>query len=229
MQLAYERWTGLPRVVPTPRPLPPSRGTNSRPEDPVTPGVARPGIPPSPLRTFDGLSLGPISSHGSDANLEPVTSYFPPVPPPEEEEATPSSQDQDLAVKRDTHLLVDDNHINLKVLSAYMSKLQLPYVAALNGQEAVDAYLANPTRFAAVFMDLSMPVMDGLEATRRIRAHEARNHLRPVTILALTGLASERTHQEAFESGVDVFLTKPVRLETLREQLSSLRTREGAT
>ncbi|KAM0327619.1 hypothetical protein ACHAQA_005912 [Verticillium albo-atrum] len=226
MQLAYERWSGLPQVVATPRPLPQSQGSNSHPGNPTTPGVARPGVPPSPLRTFDGLSLGPISSHGSNANLEPVTSYFPPVPLPEETDLTPKPQD--VPVKADTHLLVDDNHINLKVLSAYMSKLQLPYVAAVNGQEAVDAYLENPARFAAIFMDLSMPVMDGLEATQHIRAHEVQNRLRPVTIVALTGLASERTQREAFESGVDVFLTKPVRLETLRQQLSSIPTQNGA-
>jgi CheY-like chemotaxis protein len=120
------------------------------------------------------------------------------------------------------HLLVDDNHINLKVLSAYMGKLGLAHATAVNGLEAVEAYAADPGRFAAVLMDLSMPVMDGLEATRRIRAKEAEGRLRPVRILALTGLASERTYQEALQSGVDVFLTKPVRLQVLSEQLDAL-------
>lgn len=124
-------------------------------------------------------------------------------------------------------MLVDDNHINLKVLSAYMTKLQLPHVAVVNGQEAVDTYTEDPTRFAAVLMDLSMPVMDGLEATRHIRAHELKHKLRPVKVLALTGLASERTHREAFESGVDVFLTKPVRLQHLREHLGLIPAQEN--
>lgn len=67
-----------------------------------------------------------------------------------------------------------------------------------------------------------MPVMDGLEATRHIRGHERSNQLHPVPIIALTGLASDSTHQEALESGVDVFLTKPVRLKVLTEVLESM-------
>lgn len=118
-------------------------------------------------------------------------------------------------------LLVDDNHINLKVLSAYMSKLGQAYEAVKNGKEAIDAYMANPAKYAAILMDISMPVMDGLEATRHIRTHERRGQLRAVAVLALTGLSSDRIHQEALESGVDVFLTKPVSLSTLREAFAS--------
>jgi len=118
-------------------------------------------------------------------------------------------------------LLVDDNHINLKVLSAYISKLGQAYEAVTNGKEAVDAYTENPGRFAAILMDISMPVMDGLEATRKVRAHERRGQLCAVAVLALTGLSSDRIHQEALESGVDIFLTKPVSLSTLREALAS--------
>lgn len=119
-------------------------------------------------------------------------------------------------------LLVDDNHINLRILSAYMGKMGRTYEAVINGKEAVDAYTQRPSDFSAILMDISMPVMDGLEATRRIRAHEHRNELCGVAILALTGLASDSTHQEALESGVDVFLTKPVRLKTLSQVLGSM-------
>ena len=64
-------------------------------------------------------------------------------------------------------------------------------------------------------MDISMPVMDGFEATRRIRAYERENGLQPVAIFALSGLASASAQQEAQESGIDLFLTKPVRLKEL--------------
>lgn len=60
-----------------------------------------------------------------------------------------------------------------------------------------------------------MPVMDGLEATRRIRSYEKQNELQPALIIALTGLASAKTQQEAFASGIDLFLTKPVPLKEL--------------
>lgn len=118
-------------------------------------------------------------------------------------------------------LLVDDNSINLKVLSAYMRKLGQTYAVATNGKEAVDAYTSDPGIFAGILMDISMPVMDGLEATRQIRAHERRAQTAPVTIIVLTGLASDRIRNEAFESGVTVFLTRPVGLDLLREKLDA--------
>lgn len=119
-------------------------------------------------------------------------------------------------------LLVDDNQINLRILSAFMKKLDRDYVAVSDGKQAVDAYTSNPSVFAGILMDISMPVMDGLEATRLIRAHEFKTQLQAVAIVALTGLASESTHEEALQSGVDVFLTKPVSLKTLSKILTGL-------
>ena len=66
-----------------------------------------------------------------------------------------------------------------------------------------------------------MPVMDGLESTRRIRELERKLSLTPVPIMALTGLASSDTQKEAFASGVDIFLTKPVRFKDLSEKLAA--------
>lgn len=123
--------------------------------------------------------------------------------------------------KKDMILLVDDNYINLKILSTYMGKLGRSYHAATNGKEAIDAYVRRPDQFVGILMDISMPVMDGLEATRHIRAFESKNQLTAVAILALTGLASDSAYQEALESGVDVFLTKPIRLKALSEVLES--------
>lgn len=70
-------------------------------------------------------------------------------------------------------------------------------------------------------MDISMPVMDGLKATRAIRTFERENKLEPATVIALTGLASSASQQEAFTSGVDLFLTKPVKLKELTSILKS--------
>lgn len=60
-----------------------------------------------------------------------------------------------------------------------------------------------------------MPIMDGLEAARLIRAFEQQQNLPPVTIVALTGLGSSSAQEEAFASGINLFLTKPVRLKEL--------------
>ncbi len=102
-----------------------------------------------------------------------------------------------------------------------MRKLKRKYSLATNGKEAVEAYKRTPASYSCILMDISMPVMDGLEATRAIRTYEHGHKLAPVLIIALTGLASSETQQEAFTSGVDLFLTKPVKLEELSSILRS--------
>ncbi|BCS27055.1 uncharacterized protein APUU_60103A [Aspergillus puulaauensis] len=113
-------------------------------------------------------------------------------------------------------LLVDDNNINLKILIAFMKKLKCDYTVAQNGQEALEVFQANASKIGVILMDISMPIMDGLEATRRIRDFEKElKTKRPVTIAALTGLAQADIQRDAFGSGMDLFLTKPVRMDSL--------------
>ncbi|RGP80815.1 nik-1 os-1p [Fusarium longipes] len=112
-------------------------------------------------------------------------------------------------------LLVDDNPINLSVLCAYMKKLKSKYTTATDGLEAVERFQENPGLFSCILMDISMPRMDGIEATKQIRAFEHGKEREPVVILALTGLASASAQQDAYASGVDVFLSKPVKLKEL--------------
>lgn len=150
-------------------------------------------------------------------------------------------------------LLVDDNKINLQILERYLKVKKHSYLTADNGLSALETYMAvmspSPTPFTnnnnnnnkdllntnnpppprpfdLVLMDISMPIMDGLESTRRIRAFEKMNQLPPTPIIALTGLASASAQQEAFSSGVDLFLTKPVRLKELAGVLEGLK-RDG--
>ena len=65
-----------------------------------------------------------------------------------------------------------------------------------------------------------MPVMDGIEATREIRSMEHHRRQKPAMIIALTGLGSATSQQEAFSSGFNLYLTKPVRFSDLRDILS---------
>ena len=118
-------------------------------------------------------------------------------------------------------LLVDDNPINLKMLVMFMKKLNLKYSTATNGQEAVDRYREHPTSYKCVFMDISMPVMNGFEATRCIRQVENDCAVPRSNIFALTGLASRDAQQEAMLSGIDLFLTKPIELGEMRYLLGS--------
>lgn len=115
-------------------------------------------------------------------------------------------------------LLVDDNAINLRLLVVFAQRQNLRYETALDGLQAFETFKsealtpATPTRpFDFVLMDLQMPVMGGLESTRKIREFEAEHGLRKSTIIALTGLASERDQQDAVDAGVDLYLVKPVK------------------
>ncbi|KAL9598084.1 MAG: hypothetical protein Q9219_004715 [cf. Caloplaca sp. 3 TL-2023] len=115
-------------------------------------------------------------------------------------------------------LLVDDNKINLRLLETFMRKRKYQSVdSALDGSLAVEAARKNPQGYDIIFMDLSMPIMNGFEATRTIRELEQNRdpatyaqHPKPAMIVALTGLASGRDHGEAFACGVDLYMTKPV-------------------
>lgn len=68
-------------------------------------------------------------------------------------------------------------------------------------------------------MDVSMPVMDGYQATRAIRAYEVENSLKPLPIVALTGHALKDDRRECLESGMNDYLTKPVKRDQLLDKL----------
>lgn len=130
-----------------------------------------------------------------------------PLPPPLSENSIPSTR---LA----RVLVVDDNRINLNLMMTFMKKRKLTELhSAENGKLAVEAVEQMAKGYDIIFMDISMPVMNGFEATRAIRSLERENDgdgYRPAIIIALTGLSSSRDESEALASGVDLFLTKPV-------------------
>lgn len=118
------------------------------------------------------------------------------------------------------------------MLTTYANKHNHPYTTAINGLEALEAYkaaaspapehpptLATIDRPQAILLDINMPIMDGFEATRQIRQFESEKRLFPTTIIALTGLGNADAQREAYGSGVDLFLTKPVRLKELARVL----------
>ncbi|CAK3773610.1 sensor histidine kinase response regulator [Lecanosticta acicola] len=116
-----------------------------------------------------------------------------------------------------TVLVVDDNPINLHLLQRYMTRLGRSQVGATNGQEALDTYITSLVPIDIILMDITMPVMDGLESTRRIRAHErSSGSKKRVMIVTLTAMAGSSARQDAYSSGVDLFLTKPVQFAEIR-------------
>ncbi|EHK96021.1 putative Sensor protein gacS [Glarea lozoyensis 74030] len=120
-------------------------------------------------------------------------------------------------------LLVEDNEINLKLLVATMRKLKIIHTTAMNGLEALNAYKDCRGQFDVVFMDISMPVMSGIDSARYIRRFERDEKLAATKLIALTGAANPTTRQEAFNVGVDLYLTKPVPMRELRSMLEEIK------
>lgn len=86
-----------------------------------------------------------------------------------------------------------------------------------DGAAAASQIGQKPRPFDFILMDLTMPVMDGLESTRHIRAYERSNNIKGATVIALTGLGSVNAQQEAYSSGINTFVTKPVKLKELSQ------------
>ncbi|KAJ5917873.1 hypothetical protein N7454_010248 [Penicillium verhagenii] len=128
--------------------------------------------------------------------------------------STGSSADADLPCVNHSGprvLLVDDNDINLRLLVTHMKKRNIAIVhTAHNGRAAVNCVESMPQGYDLIFMDISMPIMNGFEATRAIRMIEKERGSIPAKIIAFTGLSSPRSESESVDSGMDLFLTKPV-------------------
>jgi CheY-like chemotaxis protein len=104
----------------------------------------------------------------------------------------------------------------MKILVTCMRRMQVPYYTAENGQEAVERYKSESRKPDIIFMDVSMPVMDGFQASQHIRAYEREESLPAAVIIAVTGLASEESQREAYNSGINLFMSKPVPLKEMK-------------
>ncbi|CAF3512231.1 hypothetical protein SNK03_011124 [Fusarium graminearum] len=162
-----------------------------------------------------GVDVSDNEPAPSDSKPKSAKRPKPPTRAPSAQVFPELTQESTSADETKSFLLVDDNPINLSILCAYMKKLKSKYATAADGLEAVERFQENPDLFSCILMDISMPRMDGIEATKKIRSFEHSKEREPVVILALTGLASASAQQDAYASGVDVFLSKPVKLKEL--------------
>lgn len=105
-------------------------------------------------------------------------------------------------------LVAEDNEVNQKVLQSMLKKLNVEIILTSNGKEAYEHF--NKSKFDLVFMDIQMPVMDGMEATELIREFEKDNDLNPVPIIAITAHSMDGDRERFLNSGMDDYISKPI-------------------
>jgi CheY-like chemotaxis protein len=113
-------------------------------------------------------------------------------------------------------LLVEDNEMNRDMLSRRLVRNGYDVVIAVNGQEGLD--MAAGEKPDLILMDMSLPVLDGWEATRRLKADPATS---AIPVIALTAHAMESDKEKALAAGCDDFDTKPIELPRLLEKMKA--------
>jgi two-component system cell cycle response regulator DivK len=112
-------------------------------------------------------------------------------------------------------LLVEDNEFNRDMLSRRLQRKGFDVIIAEDGDRGIQ--LANETRPDLILMDMDLPVLDGWEATRRLKADPG---TRGIPVVALTAHAMKSDHDRAMASGCDDFATKPIEFTALMEKIN---------
>ncbi|MCC5980505.1 MAG: response regulator, partial [Oceanicaulis sp.] len=179
------------------------------------------GLGPALCREFATLMGGDVSvdsEPGKGARFRLDV----PLTPAEMEKAIPAPGSGPAVAGQEAGLrvlLAEDNATNRETLIMFLQELGIGEpVCVADGRKAVDAALSGD--FDVVIMDVSMPVLSGLDAMREIRA--ARKKRARVPILALTAHASSQDREQCLKAGANEYLAKPVDLEALRGALSRL-------
>ena len=118
-------------------------------------------------------------------------------------------------------LLVEDNEMNRDMLSRRLLRKGFEVVIAVDGNQAVN--IAETERPDLILMDMSLPVIDGWEATRRVKASETTGH---IPIIALTAHAMAGDREKAMSAGCNDYDTKPIEMPRLLEKIDALLPRE---
>jgi len=112
-------------------------------------------------------------------------------------------------------LLVEDNPVNQKLATLMLTKAGYHVEVAENGKEAVEKYTVNPSEFDLILMDVQMPEMDGLEATRTIRDKE----FDTIPIVAMTAHAMKGDQKKCIKAWMNDYISKPIKRKVVFEVL----------
>lgn len=120
-------------------------------------------------------------------------------------------------------LVVEDSPDNLAMISLALQQQGYKVVTASNGEDAIS--VATQTNPNLILMDINLPELDGLGATRRIRENEA---LRDVPVIAVTAFSTEGFQRAAYDAGISGYLTKPIDLDRMNQLIARLLSPEGS-
>ncbi len=165
-------------------------------------GPAPDGVEPEPVPAAPTPRPAPQPSTQSSAQSSTQSSAQSSAQAETQREPQPEPQPDRLRV-----LLVEDNRVNQKVAAGMLTKLGVATVLAADGQQALDAFAEGG--LALVLMDIQMPVMDGHEATRRLRALELERGWPRTPVVALTANAMAEDREACLAAGMDDFIAKP--------------------
>lgn len=170
---------------------------------------------------FTGFLVKPLRAASLAARLAPTPEVASPDLAPE-----PLAESNNAAPAKGLSVLVaEDNEINALLMRSLLTKLGHRVVIAVHGEAALESWLAAAsagTPYDLVLMDIQMPQLDGIEATKRIRAHEAATGSQHTPVLALTANTLVEDRYACFEAGMNGFLIKPLDREKLEEALVGL-------
>ena len=121
-------------------------------------------------------------------------------------------------------LLVEDNEMNRDMLSRRLMRKGYEVKIAIDGQQGVD--MAQTAAPDLILMDMSLPVLDGWEATRQLKNADATRH---IPVIALTAHAMSGDRERALEAGCDDYDTKPIELSRLLEKIESMLNRASTS
>lgn len=112
-------------------------------------------------------------------------------------------------------LLVEDNPINQKLVRFMLTRAGYQLKIATNGKKALDMFTPDPVAFDLIFMDIQMPEMDGIQATKEIRKKEIQSNIEDlhIPIIAMTAEAIKGTREKCLAAGMDDYIAKPIRRE----------------
>ena len=137
------------------------------------------------------------------------------------------SQEDDVSIEGMKILLAEDNELNMEIAEFLLTNAGAEIIKASNGKEAVEAFAKSGVgEINVILMDIMMPVMDGLEATREIRTMN-RSDASAVVIIAMTANAFSEDIQQSLSAGMNAHVSKPVEMKVLGKAIQNIKAGRG--